>query len=60
MHFAGRMKLWKFLEKFKDGFIVPDYHGGFHWHFNFAGLYENNIFIEHPKALVDLSLNEIG
>ena len=32
MHLAGRMTLERFLEKYKDGFIVPDYHGGFHWH----------------------------
>ena len=32
MHLAGRMTLERFLEKHKDGFVVPDYHGGFHWH----------------------------
>ena len=30
MHLAGRMTLERFLEKHKDGFVVPDYHGGFH------------------------------
>lgn len=32
MHLAGRMTLERFLKKHKDGFVVPDYHGGFHWH----------------------------
>ena len=32
MHLAGRMTLEGFLEKHKDGFVMPDYHGGFHWH----------------------------
>ena len=32
MHLAGRMTLERFLEKHKDGFVAPDYHGGFHWH----------------------------
>ena len=32
MHLSGRMTLEKFLETHKDGFVVPDYHGGFHWH----------------------------
>lgn len=30
MHLAGRMTLERFLEKHKDGFIVPDHHGEFH------------------------------
>ena len=30
MHLAGRRTLERFLEKHKDGFVVPDYHGGFH------------------------------
>ena len=32
MHLACRMTLERFLEKHKDGFVAPDYHGGFHWH----------------------------
>ena len=32
MHLSGKMTLERFLEKYKDGFIVPDYHRGFHWH----------------------------
>ena len=32
MHLSDRMTLERFLEKHKDGFVIPDYHGGFHWH----------------------------
>lgn len=32
MHLSGRMTLERFLERYKDGFVIPDYHGGFHWH----------------------------
>lgn len=32
MHLSGRMTLERFLEKYEDGFTIPDYHGGFHWH----------------------------
>ena len=31
MHLACRMTLERFQEKHKDGFVAPDYHGGFHW-----------------------------
>lgn len=30
MHLSGRMTLERFLEKYEDGFVIPDYHGGFH------------------------------
>ncbi len=40
MHLAGKMTLERFLKKHKDGFVVPDYHGRFHWHvFNVRGLF---------------------
>lgn len=49
MHFTGKIKLGKFLEKYKDGFYVPDYHGGFHWHIAFKTFYEVNSLYTRPK-----------
>ena len=32
MHLLERMTLEKFMGKYEDGFVIPDYHGGFHLH----------------------------
>lgn len=32
MHLSDRITLKRFLETHKDGFVIPYYHGGFHWH----------------------------